>query len=375
MTQLDNKNIDRGEPHIILGGIELKAGCYLKSGTAEITAEKPDAVSGYGYYDGTKLILHNYRYSGSGLCEEDVSIGLLVQNGSLKIHVEGSNTILIDAIEKGIGIKASECTLVIDGKGSLTVNAQNGKKGNYGISSDSSVKLRNAELRISAGLPKSYVRKGIKKYSGESYALYIKSFDCKGAKVTGNDQNGGFVNKNNAQEAVYTFPHHFLWIPILLSAAAVCACGIGVWAIFFRTPTVLTPDYAPASDEENAELITDEEDTEKLESSKGGGAISISYSVDIAISLSNQTVALYYANPSSSNQNTIVQLIIQDNVIAESGIMKPGTQVTQLSLENDVSSKLAAGGYDGLLRISSYDPDTGEKAIMTSDIAITAAVQ
>lgn len=164
-----------------------------------------------------------------------------------------------------------------------------------------------------------------------------------------------------------------LLIPILLAITAAAVC-ITVWAIFFRdTGPVLAPDYAPQQEEENAEAIPGD-NAEKMETPEGGSAVSISYSKEVKISLSDETASLYFANPGKSNQDMVLQISIQDEVVVQSGTIKPGNQVSQLKLLNDEAGKLSPGGYDGKFIILYYDPDTGEKAVVNTEIPVTITV-
>lgn len=163
---------------------------------------------------------------------------------------------------------------------------------------------------------------------------------------------------------------------ILLLVVAVAAVGIAVWAVSFRGQdeqiTDLTPDYAPQQ-EENVESMGDEGD-EKLEAAEGGGAVSLTYSVDVSVSLSEETVSLYFGNPSRSTENIVLQLMIQDTVIMQSGLIEPGSQVSTLSLLAGAAEHLEPGGYDGKFVVLYYDPETGARAIVTTEIPVTVTV-
>lgn len=157
----------------------------------------------------------------------------------------------------------------------------------------------------------------------------------------------------------------------LITLIAVC---VTIWALFFRNPApVLAPDYAPQKEEENAEPIGGDSE-EKLEAEEGGGAVSLTYSDEVSISLSGRTATLYFANPGKSTQDMVVQVVIQDEVIIQSGTLKPGNQVTALALLDGAEKKLAAGGYDGKFVVLYYDPDTGEKAAVNTEIPIAVTV-
>ncbi len=76
-----------------------------------------------------------------------------------------------------------------------------------------------------------------------------------------------------------------------------------------------------------------------------------------------------------SGQDMVIQVVIQDTVILQSGRIVPGNQVTELSLAAGMVGKLLPGGYDGKFVIHYYDPETGEKAIVNAEIPIKITVK
>ena len=154
-------------------------------------------------------------------------------------------------------------------------------------------------------------------------------------------------------------------IPVLLLITLI-AIGVTIWALCFRdTAPVLAPDYAPVEEESNAQAIEDDSG-EKLEAEEGGGAVSLTYSNEVTID---------FANPGKSVQDMVVQIVIDDTVIVQSGTLKPGNQVTTLNLLDGAEKQLQPGGYDGKFVVFYYDPDTGEKAVVNTEIPITITVQ
>ncbi len=164
------------------------------------------------------------------------------------------------------------------------------------------------------------------------------------------------------------------WLILLLLLITAIAIGVTVWALFFRSsgPT-LTPDYAPVETEANAESIPDDSG-DKMDSPQGGGSVSISYSTNVTIDLSEKTASLYFANPGKSNQDMVVQVVIQDTILVQSGTLSPGNQVTTLNLLDGAEKQLSPGGYDGKLVILFYDETTGEKAVVNTEIPVTITV-
>lgn len=171
------------------------------------------------------------------------------------------------------------------------------------------------------------------------------------------------------------------WPVILLAVLiAAAAAAVFLWAQFFRyTPPVLAPDQAPAA-EDNAGDIEGEQDTDKMETDEGGGAVTISYEKEVAVSLSNQMAYLMFQNPTRSINDMVLQLAIvsedgTETVIAQSGTIHPGKELEELELIRD-AAVLSEGIYNGEFIILYYDPDTGEKAMVNTKITgieITAA--
>lgn len=166
------------------------------------------------------------------------------------------------------------------------------------------------------------------------------------------------------------------WILILLLLLVTAiAIGVTVWALFFRQPevSVLAPDYAPQEIEQNAEDMGDS-DKDKLDAPEGGGSVNLMFQDKVTIDLSDNKATLYYGNPYESTQDVLLQIVVKDTLIAESGRIVPGNQIKTLDLEEKAVSLLQPGGYDGKLILSFYNPDTGEKATVNSEIPVKITV-
>lgn len=166
------------------------------------------------------------------------------------------------------------------------------------------------------------------------------------------------------------------WILILLlTLITAVAIGVTIWALFFREaePSVLAPDYAPQEIEQNAEEIGDSE-AEKLDAPEGGGAVSLMYQDTVNIDLSDKSISLMYGNPTESTMDILLQIIIQDKLIAQTGRLEPGQQVKKLDLDDAAANTLQSGGYDGMFVVSFYNPETGEKSAIDTNIPITVNV-
>ena len=158
---------------------------------------------------------------------------------------------------------------------------------------------------------------------------------------------------------------------LLISIVAVC---VSVWALFFRQRDIsLTPDYAPQDKEEYAESIPNDSD-DKLDAPQGGGAVSLTYANQVGIDLSTGMVSLFFANPGKSNQDMVLQIVIREQIIVQSGTLSPGHRITQMELMKGVADMLSVGGYDGRFVVLYYNQETGEKSIVNTEIPVKITV-
>lgn len=138
--------------------------------------------------------------------------------------------------------------------------------------------------------------------------------------------------------------------------------------------SAVPPDYAPKDEEPNAEPIPD--DTGEAPETSDGGSVSLLYSPDVTVDLSEGKVTLLFGNPRKSNQDMVLQVVIRDRVILQSGRITPGNRVTVLELSPD-GPRLGAGKYlseNCKFVVSYYDPVSGERAMLNTEIPVTVTV-
>ena len=163
------------------------------------------------------------------------------------------------------------------------------------------------------------------------------------------------------------------WLIIILSVGIVICTGVTIWAVFFRGGDDISPDYPPQGIESNQTPI-DGDDSGKLESPEGGGAINVTYGTAATVDLSEKTVTIYYANPNASNQNVSILIMVNDLVVAKSDLITPGNQVSKLELQKEAASRLQVGGYNAEPVVRAYDPESGEKAMVDTKGELTLTV-
>ena len=140
-------------------------------------------------------------------------------------------------------------------------------------------------------------------------------------------------------------------------------------------PTALMPEYAPQATDPNAAPI-EEEDTTKLTAAEGGGAVSLEYAKDVSIRLTDKSISLLYRHPSKSTKDAVLQLILTSGdtevVVAQSGLLPAGYQLSKMDLLD--TAVLSAGRYEGKFNLLYYDPVTGERAVVNTNIPVTVDV-
>ena len=98
----------------------------------------------------------------------------------------------------------------------------------------------------------------------------------------------------------------------------------------------------------------------------------------ITIDLAKKTAMfdLPYVNPVHSQWNVFLQVVIQDQLVAQTtGQINPSQTVTSLPLQEDSLEILFPGGYTGKIVLSFYDPETGEKQNeLTQEISVSITV-
>lgn len=135
----------------------------------------------------------------------------------------------------------------------------------------------------------------------------------------------------------------------------------------------ITPDYPAPPLEEGAEDVEDDEG--KLDAPAGGGAVGMIYSNEVEIDLSDKKVSLLFANPNRSTHNVSIQLVVQGNVLAESGLLTPAKRITTLDLKEGITIPAGVYANNAKILVRFYDPETNECSIVNSEIVVTVTVR
>jgi len=136
-------------------------------------------------------------------------------------------------------------------------------------------------------------------------------------------------------------------------------------------PIVIDPDHPLPPADEHAKPIEGDK-TDKNDAPKGGGSVSMVYTLEAKLQLSTGETEIYFQNPNASSHNVVVELILvsdgKEYPIARSGLVEPGFALYRLDKAEDTAG-LKEGIYTGLYRLQCYDPLTGERALVSPEIA------
>ena len=128
-----------------------------------------------------------------------------------------------------------------------------------------------------------------------------------------------------------------------------------------------------AGEYEDSHLVNAEND-HPAQSSASSGKVTIGFSSTVLVDLSDRTITMNYTD-ANSNRDAIVVLEISGTVIGRSHIVKPGTVLTEMVLEESVVARLQEGGYIGELVVGYYCSETGNKDFLETTIPVTVYVK
>ena len=133
---------------------------------------------------------------------------------------------------------------------------------------------------------------------------------------------------------------------------------------------IIQPDHPLPPLDDNSEKLEDD-DSQKADAPEGGGSLSMIYTLDATLDLSEKAIGIYFKNPNASSHNVTVDFYIisggSEYLIAQSGLLEAGYGLTKMTLLDNAPA-LQEGLYTGLYRLHCYDPLTGEQAMVVPSI-------
>ena len=161
---------------------------------------------------------------------------------------------------------------------------------------------------------------------------------------------------------------------ILLLALILAAVFAGRSWLASRPAQGLPPDRAPQQ-ELNACPVAEEAAVREVSGSDDRSFASLTFSAGVGLDLSEETAELYFVNPARSKMDLIVRIVIREETVAQSGLLRPGYRLDRLPLEPGMAARLQAGIYEGQFCVFYYDPGTGVRDGVDTVIPITIQVQ
>lgn len=381
MAQKEKRGAKKRASYLYVGGVRLDAGWYLASNADAPVKRKPDKNYGYAHYDGETLTLCNYVYCGGGVEANGLAVAIDASNATTDICFKGENSIEVIGREYAAALLVNDGQVTISGKGTLCLSAQQAARGCYGMLGSGAVRINSGTVKLQADVPHTAVYNGQPEYMGDSYAMHVGKLTAKMARVRGSDnEDGPLMNRNSDEQVIIDFPRVFLWwlrrylLPLLLLLIALAALGIAAWALLKPEDTaVIAPDFNLLQMEQNAESMPDD-GTQRAPSAEGGGSVVLNFSYDVQVDLSEKKTELYFGLPQQSNKDAVLQVVVDDVLLCQSGRLPPGYQVRELPLQPAAAQRMEPGIYAGEIRVLYYNEQTGERAILDTKIEVNITV-
>ena len=158
-----------------------------------------------------------------------------------------------------------------------------------------------------------------------------------------------------------------LFLLLLLGLA-----GVTTILIHLGIPSIPTIDpYNPLPDQDPYSEAMEDDESVKGVSDEGGGHVAMIYTLNATLDLSDGKISMSFKNPNESNHDAVLQMYIisgdSETLIAQSGLIKAGYSLSRLD-KIEKSAILKEGRYKGKYKVIYYNPDTGERALVESDI-------
>lgn len=185
------------------------------------------------------------------------------------------------------------------------------------------------------------------------------------------NRRAGYVHTGNDDYIVLLKSRipFFIWLFYLLLGLA--AGGILIAYLLKPPAKPASEPLHPLPPEDSQAQPLEEDNTSKASSPEGGGAVSMTYTLEAEINLESGEISMYFKNPNASNHDVAVEMYIisegKETLVASSGLIKAGYGLYNMSLDID-SSLLSKGDYEGKYKVIYYNPETGERALIESDI-------
>lgn len=154
-------------------------------------------------------------------------------------------------------------------------------------------------------------------------------------------------------------------ISMILLILTLVIIVLAIWLLMNKQVTVMNYNVPP-KDVNAVKVKGDTPVTVDVEDGKDYGEVT--WMQDVELSISGKIATFYFQNPSTSQLNMVVHLVVGDKELAASNLIEPGYELTKIT---DVdTSGLEPGVYDGVIRADNYNPETNERSIMATEMEV-----
>ena len=155
---------------------------------------------------------------------------------------------------------------------------------------------------------------------------------------------------------------------LFLLLGGLIAGGILLGTLLSKPP--VEPENEKKAPDQYLEPIKDD-DVPRADSEPGGGSVSMIYTLEATIESGSNMATIYFRNPQASNHDVALDFYILSGgervLLGSTGLIPPGNGVSQVNIDTS-EIELSPGKYAGLYKVGYYDSDTGEKALVGSEI-------
>lgn len=171
-------------------------------------------------------------------------------------------------------------------------------------------------------------------------------------------------------EYVVLLKSRLLFLILLFGfGAGILAAGVLIWLLL--QPEPIEPDNPMPEPDQYIQTIPDDTGETAPPANDGGGTVSMIYKLTAKLDLSDNMISMYFKNPSESNHHVVLEMYIisgEDQIlIATSGRLPAGTGLYQMEFDEN-SARLQEGQYQAMYKVAYYNPTTGERALVESNI-------
>lgn len=120
-------------------------------------------------------------------------------------------------------------------------------------------------------------------------------------------------------------------------------------------PTKPLPDKQSETIPDDDPYYAEEDSDATEKAAEGGGSVSLVYTLDAT--KNGNDIEMMFKNPGNSSHSIVIQMYVENYLIAQSGLIEPGQQLTHLTYTAD-ENLLKSGIYNARYQLYFYSADS-----------------